>query len=143
MSCRRAVFAILAALAVAMPLNAQEERAQEAAAEDDPLEPFAELTGGATAYEGFFDLYQKGDRLWLAVPSDRLGQDFLMEMKIARGIGASGLFGGTMLDIFEGKVMTLEKHGDRVFLMQQPHRFTATSDPAAAQAVELTFGPSV
>jgi len=63
-------------------------------------------------------------------------------MKIAQGIGAGGLFGGTMLDIFEGKIMALERHGDRVFLVQRPHRFTAVSDPAARQAVELTFGSS-
>jgi hypothetical protein len=124
-----------------LPAAAQER--PPAAAGESSLKDFAELTEGAAVFEGFFDVYQKGDQLWLAVPPDRLGSDFLMEMKIARGIGARGLFGGTMLDIFEGKLMALERHGDRVFLMQRPHRFTAVSNEAARQAVDLTFSASV
>ncbi len=58
----------------------------------------------AGARPGFFDTYQKEDKLYLAIPRDRLGKDFLMEMKIAQGIGANGLFGGTMLADREGAV---------------------------------------
>jgi len=122
-------------------VSAQEQ--SDAAQQRSPYKDFAELTKGAAAIEGFLDLYQKGDQLWLAIPPDRLGEDFLLEMKIAQGVGAAGLFGGTMLDIFEGKVMSLERHGDRVFLLKRPHRFTAKNDPAAAKAVELTFTESV
>lgn len=66
-----------------------------------------------------------------------------METKIAQGIGANGLFGGTMLNLFEANVVALERHGEQVFLVQRPHRFTALTNPAAAKAVELTFGSSV
>ncbi|HEX7119078.1 MAG TPA: zinc-dependent metalloprotease [Longimicrobiales bacterium] len=109
----------------------------------DGLKPFDELTEGAVAREGFFDTYQKGSNLWLAVPRDRLGEDFLLSFEISRGIGAGGVFGGTMLNIFEGSIVAFERHGDRVFLVQRPHRFVAPGDPAAAKAVELTFGESV
>jgi hypothetical protein len=77
------------------------------------------------------------------IPKERLGQDFLMESKIAQGIGAAGLFGGTMLDIFEGLVVSLERRGDRILLVQRPHRFLASEGGAAQKAVELTFGSSV
>jgi hypothetical protein len=107
------------------------------------LRPFAEVTAGAVHRPGFFDTYQKDDKVWIAVPQGRFGSDFLMEMKLAQGVGANGLFGGTMLSIFEANVMRLERRGEQVFLQQMPHRFTGRNDPAVARAVELTFGPSV
>lgn len=108
-----------------------------------PYKPFADLTKDAVARTGFFDSYQKEDKLYFAIPKDRLGKDFLMEMKIAQGIGTNGLFGGTMLSIFEANVVSIERHGEQLFLVQKPHRFTAKNNPAAAKAVDLTFGNSV
>ena len=104
---------------------------------------FGELTKDAVVRTGYFDTYQKEDKLYLAIPKDRLGKDFLMEMKIAQGIGTSGLFGGTMLSLFEANVVAIERHGEQLFLVQRPHRFTARNNPAAARAVDLTFGASV
>ena len=105
--------------------------------------PFAEVTRGAEHRPGFFDTYQKDNQVWIAIPRERFGQDFLMEMKLAQGIGANGLYGGTMLNLFEANVMTLERRGDQVFLFQKPHRFNGGSDSAVARAVALSFGPSV
>jgi hypothetical protein len=105
--------------------------------------PFAEVTRGAEVRNGFFDTYEKDDKVYIAVPRDRLGKDFLMEMKLAQGIGANGLFGGTMLNLFEGDIMTLERRGDQIFLLQKPSRFTGGKDAAINRAVDLTFGPSV
>jgi hypothetical protein len=105
--------------------------------------PFAEVTRGAEHRAGYFDTYQKDDRVWIAVPRERFGQDFVMEMKLAQGIGADGLYGGTMLNLFEANIMTLEQRGEQVFLLQKPHRFVGGSDSAVARAVALTFGPSV
>src|SRR5262245_30299422 len=102
-----------------------------AAAAPGQFKKFADLVQGATLRSGFFDTYEKGENLYLVIPKDRLGRDFLMEMKIAQGIGAAGLFGGTMLNIFEGQVMALERHGDRIVLLQRPHRFTASEGGAA------------
>ena len=105
--------------------------------------PFADVTRGAEHRPGFFDTYQKDNQVWIAIPRERFGQDFLMEMKLAQGIGANGLYGGTMLSLFEANVMTLERRGDQVFLLQKPHRFTGGSDSAVTRAVALSFGPSV
>ncbi|MGH9262757.1 MAG: DUF5117 domain-containing protein, partial [Acidimicrobiales bacterium] len=104
---------------------------------------FSDVVRGAVHRPGFFDTYEKGDNLFLVIPKERVGRDFLMEFKIAQGVGAEGLFGGTMLSIFEGRVVALERYGDRVFLMQRPHRFTATEGGAAAKAVALSFGSAV
>jgi hypothetical protein len=107
------------------------------------LRPFAELTRGAERIEGYFDFYQKGEQLFLAVPAERLGEEFLLVSKISRGIGAAGIYGGTMLNIFEGAVVSLDRQGDRVLLVQHPHRFTAPEGSPVARAVELSFAPSV
>ena len=137
------LLSLAAAALVAQPAESQQQADSSASEEKSPYKDFDELMAGATSYEGFFDVYEKGDQLWLAVRPDRLDHEFLMETKIAQGIGAAGLFGGTMLDIFEGKVMTLERHGDRVFLVQRPHRYRAVHDEAAREAVDLTFSASV
>ena len=108
-----------------------------------PFKPFAEVTRDATRREGWLDTYEKGDALYLAVPADRLGKDFLISYQIAQGVGAAGLFGGTMLNIFEGSVVALERRGDRVMLVRKPVRFTAPDGSPSAEAVSLTFSPSV
>ncbi|HJS43916.1 MAG TPA: zinc-dependent metalloprotease [Gemmatimonadales bacterium] len=104
---------------------------------------FADVVRGATHRPGLFDTYEKGENLYLVIPKDKLGQDFLMVYEISQGIGAAGLFGGTMLDIFEGHQVALERHGDRVFLLERPVRFTAQKSAAVQQALGLTFGSSV
>ena len=116
---------------------------KDSAAAPSPFKKFNDVVKGATKREGYFETYEKGENLYLVIPKDRLGKDFLMEMKIAQGIGAAGLFGGTMLNIFEGQVMALERRGDRIMLVQRPHRYTAREGGAAAKAVDLTFSVSV
>jgi hypothetical protein len=108
-----------------------------------PFKPWADVTKDATRRQGWFDTYEKGDALYLAVPRDRLGKDFLISYQISQGVGAANLFGGTMLNIFEGSVVALERHGDRVFLLRRPVRFTAPDGSPSAEAVNLTFSSSV
>ena len=111
--------------------------------EENSFEDFEKLVEGAEISPGFFDLYMKEGRLYLAVRADRLGQEFLMDMRVAQGIGALGLFGGTTLSTFEMDLMALEKHGENVLLVQRPHRFGAASDDRAAAAVDVSVGSSV
>ena len=154
---RTSVFVLLAALFALLPfaVSAQEgeeepvaEQEAEAAPadtaeEESPYEDFAELTEGAEVHEGFFDLYEKDGKLWLAVEPDRIGEDFFMEYKLDRGVGANYLFGGLMLSFFETNLVAVEKRGQKLYLVQRPHRFTAKDDRRAAEAVELTFGSSI
>ena len=144
------LLSISLAMVLAVPVAAAQGNRPAAQAPADtsgrgasPFKKFSDLVKGAEHRPGFFDTYEKGDNLYLVIPKDRLGRDFLMEFKIAQGIGSNGLFGGTMLSIFEASVVALERYGDRVFLMQRPHRFTAKEGSAAAKAVALTFSPSV
>ena len=132
---KRWTLALLAIVLMAPSAYAQEQ--EEGGQEEEKKSKytdFAELTEEAEVLEGFFDLYRKDDQLYMAVPEQRLDDEFLMEFKIAQGIGARSLFGGTMLSIFEGRLVAIERHGEKLFLVQRPHRFTAKADEAAAQA---------
>lgn len=74
---------------------------------------FEELTKDAEHLEGFFDLYKTEENLYMAVSKEDLDKEFLMNFEIAQGIGSSGLYGGTMLNIFEGLLVRLEKREGR------------------------------
>lgn len=139
-----AILALACAAAACSPFRAQRGASapspQDTASQQDN---FDELTKDTEAFEGFLDLFAKDDKLYMVVPVSRLGQEFLMEHKIARGVGAANLYGGTMLNLFEANVVTLERAGERVYLLRQPHRFRAEDGTAAARAVDLSFSPSV
>lgn len=108
-----------------------------------PFKDFAELTEGAEAQEGYFDTYVKADKLYMAIPADRLGEDFVMIFEIAQGIGAARLFGGTMLDFFEGHLVALERHGDMVYLLEKSAHYRAEPETPAAAAVDISYSASV
>lgn len=110
---------------------------------DESEDKFSELTKDASFMEGFFDMYQKDGKLYMAIEEEDLNKDFLLNFQISQGVGASGLFGGTMLNIFEGLLVALEKHEGKIFLVKKPHRYTAEEGTPQAEAVELTFGSSV
>jgi Domain of unknown function (DUF5117) len=104
---------------------------------------FAELTRSAIARPGLLDTYETGDHLYLAIPADRLGRDLALVPQIERGIGADGLFGGLFFDRPAASLVAFERHGDRVFLVKRPARFTAPAGSAEAAALALSLGDSV
>lgn len=120
-----------------LPLN--EAAAQKKEKED----MFEELTRDATYREGFIDSYQKDGHLYLALKPEMLEKNFLMKYEIAEGIGSSGLYGGTMLNIFEAELVAFEKHDGKIFFVKKPHRYTADEGSAERNAVNLTFSSSV
>ena len=117
--------------------KAPEEKKEEAGSE------FEKLIKDADKYEGYFDLYQKDDKLYLSVPKDRLNEKFMMNYELARGIGSSFLYGGLMMVFGEGLIMSFEEHEGKLFLVQHPHRYKADEGTAEAKAVELSYGNSV
>jgi hypothetical protein len=125
----------------ATPTAAPGTPAGDAAARPDA---FNRIVGSARHLSGFLDVYRTADdKLYLAVPAARLGTDFLMEYKIARGVGAGGMYGGTMISGGEADIVRLERHGESLFLTKQPTRFRAEAGTPQAAAVALSFTPSV
>ena len=133
-------------LALLLPSQAFAQKKRNAEPTETPKEEksaFQKLIDEAEHLPGFFDMYKKDGHLYLAIPEDRLGEEFLITYEIAQGIGARSLFGGTMLNIFEGSVVALEKHGEKVYLLRRPHRYVAAEGSPEAEAIALTFSSSV
>ena len=130
-----------------LPACASSQKAAQKQAPDKKKEAaggeFQKLIKDAEKHEGYFDLYHKDSNLYLSVPKDRLNQEFLMNFELARGIGAAGLYGGSMLNIFEGLLVSFENHEGKIFLVQHPHRYKAEEGTPEAKAVDLSFGKSV
>ncbi len=126
-----------------VPFSAEAQRKKKGDKEEPKPSKFEELTKDAEKAEGFFTFYKSDGKLLMEVTEDQLDQDFLMNFEISQGIGSSGLFGGTMLNIFEAKLVALEKHEGKIFLVQKPHRYGAEEGTPEALAVDLTFGSSV
>ena len=106
-----------------------------------PFKDFGDVTEDAELLEGFFDVYKKPDQVLLAVPEDRLGEDFLMTFEIAQGIGTGWLIGGTMLN-WEGMLVSFERHGNKIYLMQKPVHYTESKRNEQG-FVNYSFSPSV
>lgn len=134
---KKTILLLLSLVIIPSAVQAQKDK------KDKVEDKFAELTKDAEKIEGYFDFYKTTDKLYLAVTEDKLNSDFLMKYEIAQGIGSSGLYGGTMLNIFEGLLVTLKKKEGKIFLIQKPHRYTATEGTPAARAVDVAYGNSV
>lgn len=80
---RWTVALLLLALAAPGALAQEGEGEGDQEKEKPKYKEFAELVKDAEVHEGFLDLYLKDDKLYLAVAPERLGEEFLGEMKIA------------------------------------------------------------
>ncbi len=141
----RAVIILFSFLLI--PVTAAEAQKKKSSENDQKQEEngnsFDKLIKDATHIKGFFDFYHKDDKLYMALTPERLGEDFLVSYQIARGIGASGLYGGTMLSIFEPDIISLQKHENKIFLVHKPQRYKSGSDEARKISYDNTYGESV
>ncbi|HJU88037.1 MAG TPA: zinc-dependent metalloprotease [Gemmatimonadaceae bacterium] len=125
------------------PAPSGAQQAQGAQGPRTTYKKFEELTKDATYRPGFFETYEKEGRVYLAIPKQRLGEQFLLTYEIAQGMGSRNVIGGTMLNIFEASAVSIERRGDKVFLLEHPVRYTAQPGSPTEKAVALTFAPSV
>jgi hypothetical protein len=107
------------------------------------LKRFSVLTAKSKERQGFFDTYQKGDDLFIAVPKARLGEKFLLSARIAQGVGAGWLLTGTSVDGDAGGIVSFERYGDRLFLVQHQVRITAGKNSSSRVAVSQSYSPSI
>jgi len=140
---------ILALLAPTAWAIADDEPADEAAAEEEEEKEdpefkshFEDATEETELQEGFFDVYTKPGTVLIAVEEDQLGMEFAMVFELSQGVGARGLNGGTMLNIFQPELVRFERKGDKLFLIERPYHMDATGDEFQ-KALELSFGESV
>ncbi len=104
----------------------------------------AEKTTGMEKYPGFFTFYwdAKGGKLWLEIPADRFGAEFLYVNSLPAGLGSNdigldrGQLGGE-------RIVRFERSGPKVLLIQPNYDYRAISnDVAERRAVEQAFAQS-
>ncbi|MEO1021946.1 MAG: zinc-dependent metalloprotease [Bacteroidota bacterium] len=125
------------------PASSYAQKKKKNDKEEPKMSKFEELTKGAEKHEGLFDLYQKDGKLYLALTEEDLNKEFIINFEVAQGIGASGLYGGTMLNYFEALLVSFEMNEGKLFLVKHPHRYKADEGTPAANAVSITYGTSV
>jgi hypothetical protein len=107
------------------------------------LPPIADAVANATPMQGYFNLYWHAGSGKLYWEIDKLDTEFLYQVSMASGLGSNpiGIDRGQLVDTF---VLSANRIGPRVLLMQPNYRYRAISDNAMErQAVEDAFAPSV
>lgn len=102
------------------------------------LDAVTRVTAASKRHSGFFEIYQKGDQLYLVVPRQQLGQEFLLHARIARGIGIAPLFTGLLT---LNAPVSLSEHDGRVYLLR--HQLNLTARGELGRALDRAYGPSV
>lgn len=102
--------------------------------------PFAELVRGARQIPGLFPLYQKDEKVWLAIAPEQLDRPFLFTYNIPRSIGERGLYasqmGGAQLALWR-------KIGNQIQLVAKNTKYFAPADTPEARFVAESFSDSL
>src|ERR1035438_6577790 len=135
---------LFAALFLLASLYAQQGGGRGAAAQPPARIPsIEERTGGMQKLDGFFPVYweERTGNLWLEIP--RLDTPVLYATGMAAGLGSNdigldrGQEGG-------GKIVSFERVGPRVLMVQGNENFRSSSDnPAERRSVEDSFAKSI
>ena len=110
----------------------------------EPEKPYADwkkVTKDTQLKKGFFNLYAKRENLYLEIQPSQLDMEFLGIWQIARGIGRDFVLGG--LSIFNDRLLTFQRSGDHVLLVEKNTRFTAPKGSPIEKAKDLSLGNSV
>jgi hypothetical protein len=128
--------------------KAEEAKGDEASSDSkgdkkkkEPFKDFDETIEEAEHMQGFFDIYKKTDALYLAIPKERLEEEFIMTFEVSQGLGRNLLNSGAMMS-WEGNICQFERHGNKIYLMQKPVRMVA-SHADEQPMVEGAMGSSV
>jgi hypothetical protein len=102
--------------------------------------PFAEVIKGAKELPGYFKLYEKEDKVWMAIKPDQLDKPFFFSYNIPRSIGERGLYGSQMGDSGIG---IFHKVGSVVQLIAVNTEFFAKEGTPQAHFVHESFSDSL
>jgi hypothetical protein len=102
-----------------------------------------ERVKGLVHMDGFFDLYWDARKGQLLLKIDRLGDEFIYQSSMARGIGSNEL-GLDRGQLGATRLVGFYRSGPRILLIQKNTDFRANSnDPMEVAAVESSFGRSI
>lgn len=137
----RAALALAAVTLVALPAAAQGQARRPGAPE--PIPSIDDRTNGLKKIEGFFTLYadDAAGKLWMEIP--KLNVEVLYSTGLATGLGSNdiGLDRGMLTG---SRIVSFERAGPRILMVQPNYRFRALTESAAeAKTVRDAFARSV
>jgi hypothetical protein len=102
--------------------------------------PFKDVVKDAKEVPGFFTLYRKDEKAWLAIRPDQLDQPFFFTWNIPASLGERGLYGSQMGG---ARLAVLRKVGGQVQLIAKNAQFHAKEGTPQAQFVSESFSDSL
>lgn len=115
--------------------------AMPADAQDPP--PYAGVLKDAQPIEGLLRTYRPGNQLIAEFAEGDYGQEYLVLVSIAKGIGQNPLVGGMSWGFGDDWVMSFRKVGDKVHLIRRNVRFRAEKGSPEERAVQNAYTDSV
>ncbi len=103
--------------------------------------PFAEVIKGAKEIPGYYNLYQRDDKVWIEIQPEQFDQPFFFGFNFSTGLGEKGFFGGLMIDSFVASFHRLSP--TQVQLIARNTDFYATPNTPEARAVSEAFSDSL
>ncbi len=133
------------------PVSAQEPAANGAAAAAPAApggapasagtpKPFKDVIKDAKEIPGLFTLYQKDEKVWLAIAPDQFDQPFFFTYNIPRSVGERGLYGSQMGNDY---LVVFHKIGNQIQMIARNTDFFAQAGTPQAQFVAESFSDSL
>ena len=108
---------------------------------------FAVVIKDAKKTEGMIGFWQKDEKVWLELKPEDFNKPFFLAPKLARGIGESGIFGGSMLvpgSMVESRIVEFRRVYNVVQLVAVNSDFVVRDAKSpAARALAAGFAPSL
>ena len=108
---------------------------------------FATVIKDAKKTEGLIGFWQKDEKVWLELKPEDFNKPFFLAPKLARGIGESGLFGGSMRvpgSMVESRIVEFRRVYNVVQLVAVNSDFVVRDAKSpAARALAAGFAPSL
>ena len=102
--------------------------------------PFADIIKDAKQIPGYFNVYQKDEKVWIEVKPDQFETPFFFQINSTRGMGEAGVYPNWML---RGHIVEFKKLGSTVQLIARNNKFIATPGTPIARAVKESFTDSL
>ena len=102
--------------------------------------PFKEVMKGAKETVGFFTVYEKDEKVWIAIKPDQFDKPFFFTYNIPQSIGERGLYGSQMGG---SELVVFKKIGNQIQLLAKNVEFFAKPGSPQSQFVSEAFSDSL
>ncbi len=125
--------------AVKALIEAAKGGGQAAPAPEKKYRDFAEVTKGATKFDGLFTLHQKDDHLYAEIKPHQFNQPLIVPIMVSKGVAMAG----NPLNFGDEWVILFKKVGDRVQVVRRNIKYKAPAGTPLEKAVQQNYTDSI